>query len=308
MSLQKRSTGRQVSTFCFGKHTTAKQPGKGFSMYGACGIPQRQLILMPFTDQVSKLSFVQPKGKEFGQGILPPKTLKEGDRGPEGSFCPFFHCKAGSSTGNMEPTTIKYKEAPCPKWKDQCCCFSSRTEGGWSKLFQKDEDGLTMKSGSRKACMEKSGKHVQHWWKSFSKNIYPVVSIFCRQQSRRWTTSNKVFFSKWMPSLLFFKKYMQCISPLATVISSSLYGCFVPSVSFKPVLATVWCLSAFAEAQYQLFPWSLCWLQFGFQNPRAFMATFLRNLEFSMLFFFFAITVILLFGSLLWLQIGQNHV
>ena len=39
--------------------------------------------------------------------------------------------------------------------------------------------------------------------------------------------------------LCFFKKYMHCISPLATVISSSLYGCFVPSVSFKPVLATV---------------------------------------------------------------------
>lgn len=84
----------------------------------------------------------------------------------------------------------------------------------------------------------------------------------------------------------FSKKYMHCISPLATVISSSLYGCFVASVSFKPVLATVWCLSAFVEAQYQLFPWSLCWLQFGFQNPRAFMATFLWSLEFSMLFFF----------------------
>ena len=95
-----------------------QQPGKGFSMYAACGIPQHQLILMPFTDQVSKLFFVQPKGKEFGQGsfkkmkffILPPKAMKEGDHGPEGSFCPFFHCKAGSSTGNMEPTTIKYKD------------------------------------------------------------------------------------------------------------------------------------------------------------------------------------------------------
>lgn len=96
-----------------------QQPGKGYTMYAACNIQKHDLVLIPCTDQVSKILMEKPKAKEFGciqvKGgevyVLPPKVLKEGEHGWEGTFCPFFVCKnTSSSQGNMQEATIKHKE------------------------------------------------------------------------------------------------------------------------------------------------------------------------------------------------------
>ena len=94
------------------------QPGKGYTMYAACNMKKHALVLIPCTDQVSKIVMEKPKAKEFGSiqlkgsevYVLPPKILKEGEHGWEGAFCPFFVCKNTSAEGNMQETTIKHKE------------------------------------------------------------------------------------------------------------------------------------------------------------------------------------------------------
>ena len=94
------------------------QPGKGYTMYAACNLKKQALVLIPCTDQVSKIVMEKPKAKEFAsiqfQGgevyVLPPKILKEGKHGWEGAFCPFFVCKNASAEGNMQEASIKHKE------------------------------------------------------------------------------------------------------------------------------------------------------------------------------------------------------
>ena len=94
-----------------------QQPGKGYTMYAACNIKKHDLVLIPCTDQVSKILMEKPKAKVFrciqvnGGEVyaLPPKVLKEGEHGREGAFCPFFVCK-NTSEGNMQEATIKHKE------------------------------------------------------------------------------------------------------------------------------------------------------------------------------------------------------
>ena len=337
MSLQKRSTGRQVSTFCFGKHTTTKTQMRTSSKWcSSLGKVSLCMLLVAYhntslfwclspTKSPSCLLF-SPRAKNLGKALsrrwsfsyFLPRVWRKATMDLKD---PLAHSSIARlvlllATWSPQPSSTRICRlmafitwGPLPKMKRSVLLLQWQN---WRWLKQ-----ALPKRGRRldNEVWKQKSMHGKKWQtcatlmkKLLKKNIYPVVSIFGRQQSRRWTTSNRNVCFKMNAFFAFSKKYMHCISPLATVISSSLYGCFVASVPFKPVLATVWCLSAFVEAQYQLFPWSLCWLQFGFQNPRAFMATFLWNLEFSMLFFSFAITVVLLFGSLLWLQIGQNHV
>ena len=94
------------------------QPAKGYIMYALQRIPKEELVFVPFTDQVAKISMNVPKTKEYGTlhvrnnavYVLPPKNLKDGDLGFEGSFCPYFACKHKVENGIMKHLTLKHKD------------------------------------------------------------------------------------------------------------------------------------------------------------------------------------------------------
>ena len=121
------------------------QPGKAaFTMHAACDIQKNELVLLPCTDQVTKMISSVPKTKDFGKVqskhgvmyVLPPKALRETETGWEGSFCPFFHCKSGPAKGNMSVTTVKHKDLQITglwntealKENDEICLFEAAEE------------------------------------------------------------------------------------------------------------------------------------------------------------------------------------
>lgn len=121
------------------------QPGKAaFTMHAACDIKKNELVLLPCTDQMTKMISSEPNTKDFGKVqskhgvmyVLPPKALKDTGGGWEGSFCPFFHCKSGSAKGNMSVTIVKHKDLQITgfwntealKENDEICLFEAAEE------------------------------------------------------------------------------------------------------------------------------------------------------------------------------------